>query len=786
MKCFSLLLFLLFCILILPLSAQNLHQLSGRVSDKETQEPLIGVAVYVRESGKGIVTNSEGAFSLEMKEGNYELTFSYIGYTKDSRTISLRENQQLEISLSPAAIQTEEVVVSEKREDQHLQQMTDRISITEEEIERLPYLLGEVDPIKMLQLLPGVQSNGEGNNGIFVRGGAIDQNLILFDQAPVYNTGHLFGFFSLFNHAAIKEVNLLKGGIPASYGGRLSSILEIKTRPGNEQEWKGEGSVGVVAGNFTIEGPIAKGKSSLILSGRRTYLDLLSKVLTNDPTIFGTGIDYYFNDLNARLDVELSAKDQLAFSAFNGTDDFLFDGKNSLYNKIKWTNHTASVSWEHFYQPKNFHRTSVFASRYEMDFVAGIHEYDFAIHSSIDDYGIKWEWLIGSLQDHQLSFGFEYLHHALVPNNMRASGTDIEFTFVEQEKLPNQEEAIFIQDEWTIHPKWTIAAGMRLSAYQQLGPFTRYVTDHSLKLQDTVFYKRNEVVANWWNLDPRISLTFRSGENSSFKASFDKMHQYLHMAPVSSVSLPTDVWVPSSGKLKPQQGLQYALGYFRNFNDNTIESSVSAYYKIMGRHLEYRDGVIVGYSKGYNYDDNFIVGKGQSFGLEFFAKKSKGPLTGWFSYTLSKTNRKFEEVNGGQKFPAKYDRLHSLSLVGAFQLNDHWSFSGVWVYSSGNAMTLPVGRYIIGGNIINEYGDRNSFRMPAYHRMDLSATYHAVKRKGFESSWVFSVYNVYNRKNPYYIYFNTEGNVKEYYMKVNLEQVSLFPVIPSVAYQFKF
>lgn len=785
MERICLLLILLLCTSPLTGIAQNIFSLTGRVLDKESHEPLSGVGVYVRESGKGMVTNSSGNFSFQLAEGNYSLTFSYIGYSKDSLRLTLTQDQHLSINLIPAPIETNEVVVTGIREEEYLNQVTDKISISEEEIERLPYLLGEVDPVKMLQLLPGVQSNGEGNNGFYVRGGAIDQNLILFDGAPVYNTGHLFGFFSLFNHAVVKEVNLMKGGIPSGFGGRLSSVLEVKSRQGNKQKWKGEGSVGVVAGNFTVEGPIVKGKSSLLLSGRRTYIDLLSKALTKESTIFGTGIDYYFSDLNARFDVELSGQDQLSLSAFSTTDDFLFDGKNSLYNEIKWTNHTASANWDHFYQPENFHRISFFASSYNMDFVAGIHEYNFAIHSSIEDYGVRTEWVIGSLPNHQLSFGIEYLHHALVPNNMKASGTDVEFVFVEQEKLPNQEEVFYIQDLWTLNDRWSVSAGLRLSAYQQLGPFTRYVTDNALSLQDTLIYKRNEVVAAWWAADPRISVVYSSGENSSVKASFDKMHQYLHMAPVSSVSLPTDVWVPSSEKLKPQQGLQYSLGYFRNFRENTIETSVSAYYKTMKRQLEYRDGVIVGYSKGYNFDDNFIIGSGRSYGLEFFMKKNTGPFTGWLSYTISNTSRSFQEINNGKPFPAKYDRLHSLSLVGAWQLNKQWSLSGVWVYSSGNAMTLPIGRYIIGGNIINEYGDRNSFRMPAFHRMDFSATYQAIKRNHFEAAWVFSVYNVYNRRNPYYIYFNTEGNVKEYYMKVSLEQVSLFPVIPSVAFQFK-
>jgi hypothetical protein len=540
-------------------------------------------------------------------------------------------------------------------------------------------------------------------------------------------------------------------------------------------------------GSLSLEGPILKDKASFIVSGRRTYIDLLSKAFTDSPTIFNTGINYYFDDLNARLDFKLSHRDRIAISGFAGTDDFMFSGKNRLYNKIRWKNHTASIRWDHFYSDKAYHTSTVFASRYKMDFSAGINEYVFNINSSIEDAGAKTEWFLEPGLGHKISFGAEYMYHGLIPNNIRAKSDEVElFSSMDQEKLNNQEQAIFINDKLQLTDKLTLTTGLRLSAYQQIGPFTRYVSDESMTIVDTLSYNKGDIVKAYWNLDPRVSLVYRVDEKSSLKASFDRMHQYLHMAPVSSVSLPTDVWVPSSSRIKPQYGEQYALGYFRNFKDNSLEASATAYYKDMNSQLEYRDGVIVGYSKGFNYDGSFIFGKGRSYGLEAFLKKSKGRLTGWLSYTLSRTTKTFDDINQGQTFAAKYDRLHNFSWVGNYQLNERWVLSGLFTYSTGNALTLPVGRYIINGNIINEYAGRNTFRMPAYHRMDLSVTYNAVKRSNYESSWVFSVYNLYNRKNPYYIYFETQGNVNEYYLKVSLEKVSLFPIIPSVAYQFKF
>lgn len=766
--------------------AQEKALLSGTVRDAESGEAMPGVSVYIASLKKGVVTNEKGFYHLEAEKGLHKITFSFLGYKPATITVSPGDRLLPDILLEPSPIQTGEVTVSGQRPLENLIKTADQITISREEMETLPYLLGQADPLKAIQLLPGVQSNGEGNNGIFVRGGAIDQNLILLDQAPVYNTGHLFGFFSLFNHSVIDQVNLIKGGIPPSFGGRLSSVLEINTRSGDLQQYRGEGSIGVVAGNFSLEGPIVKGKSSFIFCGRRTYIDLLSKLITSQPTIFNTGIDYFFDDLNVKADFRLSPNDKLAFSAFTGTDDFTFYGKNQLSNSIRWKNHTASLQWTHFYRTGIYHTTSVFATNYKMDFTAGINEYVFDIYSAIQDYGTKTEWIIETVPDHKISFGLEYLHHALVPNDIKAKGADVEFIFTEQEKLNNQEQALFIYDEYQVSDKISVNGGLRLSAYQQLGPFTRYRSDESLTLQDTIRYGKKEIVQNYFNLDPRLSIVYRLNENSSFKAAFDRMHQYLHMAPVSSVSLPTDVWVPSSEKIKPQQGIQYSLGYFRNMLNNSIESSVTAYFKTMNRQIEYRDGVIVGYSKGYNYDDSFIFGRGRSYGLEFFVKKNKGSLTGWLSYTLSRTTRTFDEINHGQTFAAKYDRLHNFSWVNNYKLNHRWTLSGVFTYSTGNALTLPVGRYIINGNIINEYNGRNTFRMPPYHRMDISATWLAAKRKNFESFLIFSVYNLYNRKNPYYIFFKTEGNVNDYYLKVSLEKVSLFPVIPSVAYQFKF
>jgi len=774
----------IFLLLFMLISSASWAQtLQGTVVDEITNEPLIGV--NIKSKTKGTSSDLQGSFVIKLPAGTHELTFSYIGYVSQVINVTVNDNSTIEVSLKPTSLTTGEVVITGKAANENIIKTIDQITLSSEDIENLPAMMGQVDVVKSLQLLPGIQSSGEGNTGIFVRGGAIDQNLILFDGAPIYNIGHLFGFFSLFNHTIVREANLIKGGMPTSFGGRLSSILEVKSQPGNFRKFKGEASIGFVAGNLMLQGPIINDKISFMVSGRRTYIDLISEAVTNERTIFNTGIDYFFYDLNARLDWRISEKDNLSASHYSGKDDFLFNGVTSMENTMNWRNNISSMQWEHALNQNGLFTAQIYRSRYDMSFGALISDYSFNIISEIDDIGAKLH-LDYQLNDHALKAGAEVIHHRFLPNQTRANAFDAELDFVEQEYLPARESATYIYDNFQITPSISIAGGIRWSLYQQLGPLQQYTTDPSLQITDTVFYENNEVIASYQNWEPRISLKYLINESASVKASYDRNYQNVHMAPISSISLPTDVWVPSSEIIKPQSANQYSLGYFQNLQDNTWETSLTAYYKTMQNQIEYRDGVIVGYSKGFNFDDNFIFGNGQSYGLELFIKKKQGKATGWVSYTLSRTTRSFPDINQGQAFPAKYDRLHNLAVVGNYKINDRWRLSSVFSYATGNALTLPVGRYIIDGNIINEYQGRNTFRMPAYHRLDFSATWQAKPNKGFQASWVFSIYNLYNRRNPYYIFFDTQGNINDYYLEVNARKVSLFPIIPSVAYQIKF
>lgn len=766
-------------------NGQVSHSIDGFIYDEETNKPLPEASIFIQGISRGMVADENGYFKMEVPAGTYTVSFSSVGYENKNVELIADRPQTLRIYLKTLIAEIEEVVITDKKPDQKLSETeTGLISISKKELETLPYLMGEIDPLRAIQLMPGVHTAGEGNTGFYVRGGAVDQNLMLLDNAIVYNPSHLFGFFSVFNGSVINNMDLYKGGIPAYYGGRLSSITKVDTRKGDNEKIKGEGGIGLLSANALVEGPIKKNKGSFLVAGRRTYIDLFIDPLRDFFSV-EEEIDYYFYDLNINADYNISSKDHLKFRAYNGKDDFNFGTRNIFSNNIKWTNTTASLNWLHRFSDDFFGELSLNTVLYNMDFGASINNYQFNIFSDIRDHGLTWQFDLKK-RKHNLSFGFNYTAHRLSPNNVEAKSEDVELNFNNNVKLYADEASLFVNDKITLSEKIEVNAGLRFTGYSQLGPFTRYKVDENLQLLDTIVLKKNDRIATYGNLEPRLSMRYSLSNTSSLKVSYDRGYQYMHMAPLSSASLPMDVWVTSSSTVKPQSADQYSAGYFRNFRQHTIEGSLVVYYKSMQNQIEYRDGVIIGYSKGFNYDDNFVFGRGTSYGAEILVKKNAGKVNGMVAYTLAKTIRKFNDLNGGKPFPAKYDRLHDVSLVANFVHNKRWTFSGVFVYGTGNALNLPVARYVMQGNVINEYGSRNSFRMPAYHRFDLAATFVARKSKKFESAWIFSIYNVYNRRNPYYIYFETEGNLEEYKLETSLKQVSLFPVLPSVTYRFKF
>ncbi|HMR46512.1 MAG TPA: TonB-dependent receptor [Bacteroidia bacterium] len=803
-------LFLLLFLQIQILNAQDKSTrftISGYVKDASTGEALIGANVYLRETMKGVQTNTYGYYSITV-DGADSITLmsSFVGFSDFLQKMKPAKDVRLNINLRNKYIEAQEVVITAKKEDQNVNStQMGTVQLDVEQIKTLPAFMGEVDILKTIQLLPGVQSAGEGNTGFYVRGGGPDQNLILLDEALVYNASHLFGFFSVFNSDAINNVSLIKGGMPANYGGRLASVLDISLKEGNNKEFKVEGGLGPIASRLTLQGPIQKEKSSFIVSGRRTFIDLFQRPPFVKKGSNAANNTYYFYDLNAKINYQLSDKDRLFLSGYFGRDVFNFKSADTGFKfRIPWGNATAVLRWNHLFSDKLFVNTSIIFSDYNFAFNAKQESFSFNIFSGIRDYNAKVDFNWFPIITHNIKFGVNYTYHRFTPTSAEASQDSTDFDLGGVNRLYAHEAAAYINDDWTISDKFSVSAGLRYSLFDFTGPFTRYVKNEDNETIDTIIYKTNETVGFYHGLEPRISAKYSLDKNSSIKASFTQNYQYVHLASFTSVTLPTDVWVPSSDRVKPQDGRLYAAGYFRNFHQNMFETSVEVYYKTMRNQIEYREGAQADDDVKNNTDNNFVFGKGWSYGAEFFIKKAKGKLNGWVGYTLSYTDRKFPDIMNGKTFPAKYDRRHDISVVVSYNASKRWTFGLTWVYATGNATTLPVSRYFMfgpldlqgvvssglpnmsSGQIYDVYGDRNSYRMAAYHRLDLSATYIKKKTKRFESSWNFSIYNVYSRMNPYFIYFNNEVDKETGEFQIQAKQVSLFPIIPSVTYNFKF
>ncbi len=659
------------------------------------------------------------------------------------------------------------------------------ITLTKKELEKLPQFLGENDPIKAMQLLPGIQSSGDGN-GIYVRGGGIDQNLITIDDIPIYNVSHLFGFFSVFNSNTIQKIDLHKGGMPANYGGRVSSLIALTSTNGNLKQWKIDGNIGILASTLTIQGPLKKDTSSLLFSIRRTYVDLIKGIFNGGNTNFQT--NYFFYDLNFKYFHRLNSKNKLYITGFMGADKFLYDDvrDKTFSNKINWGTKLISAKLIHTINEKSSLNTTIGITDYQMNFGASIYNYSFELFSKNKDYVSKIEYYKRNSAQSTWRIGLENTIHQISPNNFQANGGLAKFNYSDLINLNGNEGSIYISNEYKFNEKVEISAGLRLSSYLQIGPFTRYDYSKGYGLKDSVIVKSGKVVSSYLNPEPRISLKYTLSTSASFKANFSQNYQYIHLAPVSSISLPTDVWIPSSSIVKPQIGRQYSIGYYKNFPIKNIEISVETYYKQMDNLIEYKEGVLSLIKIQSNYDDNFYFGKGQSYGIEFFGKKTVGKLTGWLGYTLSQSTRNFNDIENGRTFYAKNDRRHDISLVFNYQLTNKWSFSGVFTYKTGNTMTIPLSRYFLQGNVINTYSPKNSYRIPAYHRADVSLTYQINKTESKESTLNFSIYNVYGRQNPFYLYFETTGDISKFSVETKAKQVSLFTILPSISYKFTF
>lgn len=754
--------------------AQKTYSVSGTVKDKKNGELLIGVSVKVSEDPAiNVVANEYGFYSLSLPEGNYTLIISNPGYKDFEQQIKVDQNIKLDLPLIPQEIETktiDEVVVTAIKKDKNLtsaQMGAETLNI--KNIEKLPVLFGEKDVMKTIQLLPGIKSNGEGSSGFSVRGGATDQNLILLDEAPVYNASHLLGFFSTFNSDALKDASIIKGNSPAQYGGRLSSVLDVKMKDGNNKDYNVNGGIGLISSRLSVEGPIQKEKSSFIVSGRRTYADLFLK----------TSKDYkdnklYFYDLNLKANYQINENNRIYLSGYFGRDVL---GLGDTFN-TDWGNTTATLRWNSIISSKLFSNTSFIYSNYDYKISLKNDDTVFDLNSKIRDWNLKQDftWFAGN--KHSVKFGLQSIYHTLTPSS--ASGTTVS-SFARNPRY-SWENAVYINDDYKATEKLTINYGARLSMFSVLGGDTFNTYENGI-LTDSKFLEKGKFGKTYVNLEPRISANYRINEVSSVKGGYSRNTQNLHLLSNSNSGNPTDQWIGSSYTVKPEIADQISLGYSRNFNNNNYELNAEVYYKDMKNQIDFKNGAQIGFDTGADVESELLFGKGRAYGLELIAKKKSGKLTGWISYTLSKTERKINGINNNEWYNARMDKTHDLSIVATYQLNPKWSFSGLFVYSTGNAVTFPTGKYELNGQTIFQYSNRNADRMPAYHRMDLSATYEPSSNKRFRGSWTFGIYNLYGRENAYTINFEDNPDRPG---TTRAMQTSLFRWVPNITYNFKF
>ncbi len=755
----------IFLILSIEAFSQKIT-ISGYIRDAETKEALIGAAIYETKVQHGSTTNEYGFYSLTLSASDtLDMIISYTGYKLVAKKIFSKQNIRLDVLLTSSNILTEVEIIATRNDDNVNKTEVGVIDVSMKAIRNLPVLMGERDILKIIQFLPGVQAGQEGTTGFFVRGGNSDQNLVQLDEATVYNPNHLFGLVSTFNINSINNVQLIKGGFPAQYGGRLSSIVDVTMKDGNKEKYNVEGGIGLLSTNLTVQGPIIKNKASFIVSARTSYINLLERIILPESTT-----QYSFYDLNAKLNFDLGKNDKLYISAFKGRDHGSYTGANGLSYDIGFGNGTATARWNHLFGSNLFANTSFILNNYDLGLTTTQGKYYSLLYTGIKDVSGKTDFTWIPSTKHTVTFGASYFYHTLYPASFSSKipkkGKRVQLDSIKN-LIPakySNEMAIYANDEWNVSEKFGLNYGVRVPYY--------------------VSYKKTYVL-----FEPRVTGKVNLDRTTSIKASYTVMNQFLHAVPYSTASLPTDIWISSSRVVKPQNSQQISLGFFKNLNDNLYELSVEGYYKKMKNQVLFKQGTQITLSS--NIEDQLTFGKGNSYGVEVFAKKKTGRLTGWLSYTLSKTTQTFSELNYGNPFPFTYDRRHNLSLVATYEISERWSVSADFVFRSGSAYTIPAGRIPIqedgtlyDGNYY-DYTTRNNARLKAYHRLDVSFSYkkeRKIFRKKYESELVFGAYNIYSHQNPYFVYLTVDPATKQ----PKAYQVSLLPIVPTISYNFKF
>lgn len=787
--------FLGFCFILNGfLFAQENYSVRGTIKDTDNGETLLGASVFLKGTSIGAVTNEYGFFSITAPKGDYTLIISYLGYQEQSEAITLNADKTVNIEIKELSTQLDAVVI-QAEESERVSIKKPQMSVSKlnaSTIKQMPAVLGEIDVIKSIQLLPGVTNNGEGSTGFNVRGGAVDQNLVLLDEAIIYNTSHFFGFFSVFNADAIKNIKLYKGDIPSKFGGRVSSVLDVRQKDGNSKNFKLSGGLGLISSRLAAEGPMFKDKGSFLIAGRSSYAELIMKGIED---VKDDKISFY--DLNLKTNYEINDNNRIYLSGYFGRDVFNLNGTFST----NYGNASGNLRWNHIFNDRLFSNLSLIYSKYDYNIELDFVEFDWI--ADIINYNLKYDFGYFVNNDLKLDFGASSIFYTLNPGEITPTSLTSPINYLKLDQKRALESALYISAEHKLTDKLTAQYGLRFSTFSRLGgqPMTNYINDLPVIYNSTLGiyengteigetdYDKNESIKSYSNLEPRLGLSFQLNESSSLKASYTRTAQYLHLLSNTTSVTPIDVWTPSGKYIKPQKSNQYAFGYFKNLKNNLFTLELETYYKTTDNRIDYIDGSdLVGNN---NIETEILNGEARAYGLEVLLRKNKGDFTGWFTYTLSKSEQKTlggkaggSGINNGDWYNTPYDRTHDFSFTGVYKLNDKWRFSSNLVYQTGRPVTYPNTQYQYEGLSIAGYSQRNADRLPAYHRLDLSATLTPKRsaEKRWKGEWVFGIYNVYNRRNATSVSFgqNIETGVNE------ATRLSIFGIIPSVTYNFKF
>jgi len=756
---------------MLPVCAQ-IYTINGYIADINNKKmPHVPIALKGL-SQSGTITDENGMYTLKLPEGNHTLIVSYIGFQKKEIDLLLYKDIVLNIQLEQSLIGLDEVVVLSNRSEANISAPIsgmDRISVRE--MEKLPVFFGEKDIVKAFQLMPGVKAASEGNAGFFVRGGTSDQNLISLDNVPVYNASHLMGFFSTFNPGSVQNATLYKGTMPSQYGERLSSVLDVQMKEGDYNQYHLNGGIGLIATNLNMEGPIQKNKSSFIISARRTYADAIAKLSQKEEAKNTT---LYFYDLNAKLNFRISDKNNLSFSAYFGKDKLAM---KDIIN-TSWGNLLGTLKWTHYINSKWTSVSDIQYNRYDykvkLDMGANL-----AIASVINDYSFNQEFSFYPSPENVWKIGYKTTWHVIAPGDYKYD--DDKGERINLQKRYSWENGLYISNSFKFSEKLEVVYGIRLSIFSSLGKGDFYTLNNNHEVTDTTWYGAGKFVKTYIHPEPRVSAVYKLNKTSSFKIGYARTIQNMHLLTNTNINTPMDRWVSSSNNIKPQVADQFSLGYFRNFDNNIFEFSVEGYYKDMRNQVDFKDNAE--FDRNDDVETELRFGKGRAYGIEFLLRKRYGKLTGWIGYTLSRSEKRIDDINKNKWYPARQDRTHDISIVGIYEINNKWTLSGAWIYYTGNAVTYPSGKYYLDGRQVVYYSERNGYRAPAYHRLDLSATCLLKKSNKFSSELAFGLYNAYGRENAYIIDFRTNDDDPT---KSAAYQYSLFRFIPSISWNFKF